>query len=168
MAVYLGLGSNLGARHTHLETALAEMTARGVTIVRRSAIYETEALLPAGAPDDWDIAFLNMVAEVQTSLSPHDLLAVLKTIERKMGRRDLGRWAPRVIDIDILFYHDLRFCDDRLTIPHPEMENRGFVLVPLAELAPDLQIVLRNGPDKGQNRTIGALAQSFELNRFSL
>ena len=134
--VYLGLGTNLGDREANLRKAEEDL-GRHVTIVERSAVYETD---PVGYEDQ--PAFLNTVLYGRTDLAPEPLLDFVKEIEREMGRTPSFQNAPRVLDIDILLYGfasgDLFVHrSDRLVIPHPRMHERGFVLVPLAELAPD-------------------------------
>ena len=130
--VYLGLGSNLGEREQNLATALARLQER-LRLVAVSALYET-------AP--WGITeqppFLNAAVAAETDLSPSDLLAFVKGVEREMGRQPSGLWGPRLIDIDILLYGDLVLQTPGLAIPHPNLAERPFVLVPLAEIAPDV------------------------------
>ncbi len=130
--VYLGLGSNLGDREGNILKAIGRLRER-VRILRVSSLYETE---PVGYTEQpW---FLNAVCAGETALSPHALLDFIKSIERELGRTGGVRWGPRPIDIDILFYNSLVFSDAALTIPHPRLHERRFVLVPLAEVAPDL------------------------------
>jgi len=130
--VFLSLGSNIGNRAKNLSRAMEELSRRGVKIVRQSAMYETE---PVGVRDQaW---FLNCVVEVETALAPRRLLATLLDIEAGMGRQRTVKYGPRVIDLDILLYGDEIVDEPGLTIPHPRMAERKFVLVPLAEIAPD-------------------------------
>jgi len=131
---FIGLGSNMGDRERAIERAI-ELLSRtpGIELVRSASLYETEPVGYSSQP--W---FLNTVVEIRTELSPRELLAALKEIERRMGRRDGRRWGPRVIDLDILLYGGLRVEEPDLVIPHPELERRRFALVPLAELAPEL------------------------------
>jgi 2-amino-4-hydroxy-6-hydroxymethyldihydropteridine diphosphokinase len=130
--VYLALGSNLGDREKNLDDALTKIS-RFVDIERRSSIYETE---PWGVREQpW---FLNLVCTGKTKLSPVDLLRRCKRIESEMGRLDGLRFGPRPIDIDILLYDRLIELSPALTIPHPRMHERAFVLVPLNEIAPTL------------------------------
>ena len=135
--IYLALGSNLGKREEYLAQARSVLVAFDIELVKASSIHETPALMPLGAPPQWDIPFLNQAIEVKTHLGPHDLLAVLKHIESELGRKPEARWAPREIDIDIIAYDDVLMVDDMLTLPHPQMDTRRFVLEPLAEIAPD-------------------------------
>jgi len=128
--VYLGLGSNKGDRLAYLQSALTETAKLVGTVVHTvSSVYETE---PVGNRDQAE--FLNAVAEVETSLPPHDLLRKLKRIEKDLGRNDWIRWGPREIDIDILYYDDAVLKDASIQIPHREVANRRFVLVPLNEI----------------------------------
>ena len=131
--VYLGLGSNLGDRAKNLERAI-ELIGRRLKILHLSPVYETEQV---GVPDQ--PKFLNMAVEVQTHLPPENLLTLLKGMEKMLGRGTAGSDAPRVIDIDILFYGDLKMTSDSLTIPHPRLPKRAFVLAPLNDLAPRLK-----------------------------
>lgn len=130
--IYLGLGSNLGDRETNLAKALQAL-AHKVTIGSVSSIYETEPVGYHNQP--W---FLNMVCRGTTHLAPFDLLSFAKEIETQLGRVPSFPNAPRPIDIDILFYDDQVIKTETLTIPHPRINERTFVLVPLAEIAPDL------------------------------
>ncbi len=133
VTVYLGLGSNLGDRHQNLEKAL-DYLAQRLRIGKKSSVYQTEPVGNTHQPD-----FLNMVLEVKTMLRPDDLLVLTQGIERKMGRQPGSRNAPRSIDIDILFYSGDELDKPALTIPHPRLFKRAFVLVPLNEIAPDLK-----------------------------
>ncbi len=129
--VYLGLGSNRGDRLELLRAALAAASELDRTSVRAiSSVYETE---PVGEKDQSE--FLNAVVEIETALSPHDLLRELKAIEEKLGRKNRVRWGPREIDIDILYYDNTVLKDDSIQIPHGEIPNRRFVLIPLNEIA---------------------------------
>ncbi len=129
--VLLGMGTNLGDRAGNLALALRHISARA-SVERVSGCYETE---PVGYLDQ--PVFLNMACAVTTALAPRNLLVFLKGIEKEMGRTPTVRDGPRLIDIDILFYDDLVFTEGDLIIPHPRLHERGFVLVPLAEIAPD-------------------------------
>lgn len=132
--VYLGLGSNKGERLSFLSSALSGIAQLPRTKVAAiSSVYETE---PVGKKDQPE--FLNAVAEVHTELPPTVLLRELKNLERDLGRLERTRWGPREIDIDILYYDDLVFQDELLRVPHNELANRRFVLIPLNEIAPGL------------------------------
>lgn len=133
---YLGLGSNLGNRMAFLRGGRDLLVSKpGIDFVKASGIYETEAVGgPPGNP-----LFLNTVLEITTSLSPQELLEACLAVEDDFGRSRPVRWAPRTLDIDILFYEDLVVCEDALSIPHPRLHERAFVLAPLLEIAPDLR-----------------------------
>lgn len=132
-AVYLALGSNLGDRLQNLRDAAARLRAE-VFQARVSRVYETEPWGVTAQP-----RFLNMVLAGETGLDPHALLNFAKGIERAMGRMPTLRYGPRIIDIDILLYDDLLIKTGRLEVPHPRLGERRFVLVPLAEIAPELR-----------------------------
>lgn len=133
--VYLGLGSNMGNRREQIDDALGFLVKSGVHVVRRSSFYETQ---PVGIADQpW---FLNAVVAVQTDLGPSDLLALCKEAERRGKRTHTVRFGPRTIDIDILLYKGRSYRDSSLQIPHPRMHERRFVLVPLVEIAPGINI----------------------------
>ena len=129
--VFLGIGTNLGDRERNLQAALAILSQKMV-ILKESSIYQTA---PWGYLDQ--PAFLNQVIEVQTDLSPLNLLGFLKDTEKALGRQANFRYGPRLIDLDILFYGNRIIQTPRLQIPHPRIAQRAFVLVPLAEIAPD-------------------------------
>lgn len=133
MLSYIIIGSNQGEREEILNSAKVELTNFVGNIVAESAIYETEA---------WGFSsqskFLNQVIAFETSLNPHDLLKIILQIEKKLGRkRECTQYADRVIDIDILFYDHLIIKEQHLTIPHPRLAERKFVLIPMAEIASD-------------------------------
>jgi 2-amino-4-hydroxy-6-hydroxymethyldihydropteridine diphosphokinase len=130
--VHIALGTNLGDRPANLKAALAALPP-ALTGLAGSPVYETP---PWGVIDQ--PAFLNMVVRGETSLAPEDLLAHLKHLESELGRLPSIRYGPRLIDLDILFYDDLVLDTPKLTIPHPHLHKRAFVLVPLADLAPEL------------------------------
>jgi len=131
--VFIALGTNLGDRLANLRSAI-ESLAQDVLVTRESTIYETP---PWGYTEQ--PAFLNMVVEAATSLNPRDLLDYLKKREDELGRIESFRYGPRQIDLDILFYDDLVLNEDDLQIPHPRLHERAFVLVPLADLAPEFE-----------------------------
>lgn len=131
--IYLGLGTNLGNRCENLLSAAALLPPK-VVILAQSPIYQTP---PWGYTDQAD--FLNQVIKAETALAPKKLLKYVKKIEKKVGRTATFRWGPREIDIDILFYNDLIYKEKKLTIPHPRLHQRAFMLVPLADLAPEMQ-----------------------------
>lgn len=128
---YLILGSNVGAREIHLSTAREHIVRRLGPISRSSSIYESD---PWGYHDQ--PSFLNQVIEVETSLDAFNLLKTIQSIEKVMGRKRNGKWRERIIDIDIAYYDDMVLSSDKLTLPHPGIPHRRFVLVPLCELIP--------------------------------
>ncbi|MFH1484852.1 MAG: 2-amino-4-hydroxy-6-hydroxymethyldihydropteridine diphosphokinase [Chloroflexota bacterium] len=134
VTLYLSLGANLGDREANLSEALRRLEDRRVALEVVSSIYETE---PVGYTDQ--PRFLNAACRARTELSPEQLLKVIKDIEREMGRVPSFPDAPRPIDVDILFYGDQVIETPDLTIPHPRLAERAFVLVPLAEIAPELR-----------------------------
>lgn len=134
--VILGLGSNLGNRKAMLDAAITAL-ADILTDMRCSAMLETPALLLEGSPAEWNIPFLNMAVAGECAFSPQDLLVRIKQLEQSLGRKDRGRWGPREIDIDILAMDDLVLELPELSVPHKELPNRSFALIPFAELAPD-------------------------------
>ncbi len=153
---YLGLGSNLGDRLGNLRRAVALLGQRdGIRVVRSSRVFETEAVGPP-QPD-----YLNAVAEVETSLTARQLLDECLAIERDIGRVRTERWGPRVIDVDLLTFDDQRIDEPGLTVPHPRMHERGFVLVPLLEL--DADPPLPNGRRVAELRLGGDIALGVRL-----
>ena len=130
--IYLALGTNLGDRFANLQAAIAALPP-AVRVLAQSPVYETP---PWGLADQ--PAFLNMALKGQTTLAPLELLQHLKLLETELGRLPSVRWGPRRIDMDILFYDTLILATPELTIPHPHLHERAFVLVPLVDLAPDL------------------------------
>lgn len=146
--VYLGLGSNLGDRAANLREAIQRLTEK-VTIRSVSSLYETEPWEPATRPANYagcslpkgvsdQPAFLNAACMGETDLSPQDLVRFTQSIERQMGRVPTRRWGPRLIDLDILLYGDWILNTPDLTVPHPRLTQRRFVLVPLAEIAAEV------------------------------
>jgi len=131
---YISLGSNLGNREKNIQSAIKLISCTpSITIVNLSPIYETE---PVGFKEqNW---FLNAVIELETTLLPQKLLVVLKEIEAKLGKKIERKWGPRTIDLDILLYDDIILDLPDLQIPHKLMHERRFVLVPLAQLSPNL------------------------------
>jgi 2-amino-4-hydroxy-6-hydroxymethyldihydropteridine diphosphokinase len=133
---YIALGSNLEAPAEQVRAALAALAeSAGVRLVRASSLYRTA---PVGYLDQPD--FINAVAELDTTLTPHQLLDTLMAVEARFGRVRTFRNAPRVLDLDVLLFDDVTLDDERLTVPHPRMHERAFVVVPLAEIAPDIAV----------------------------
>jgi 2-amino-4-hydroxy-6-hydroxymethyldihydropteridine diphosphokinase len=128
---YLGLGSNLGERERFLADAIGTL---GGSVTAVSDVYETE---PVGGPDGQG-PFLNLVVELDTDLDPHELLAVCRRLESAAERVREVRWGPRTLDVDVLWIDGVALDDPELTVPHPRMRERRFVLAPLSEIAPDL------------------------------
>lgn len=159
---FVALGSNRGDREGHLRAGLRRMAAAGVVPTAESGVWETEPL--HGAGPDW---FLNMVVAIETDLLPHEVLDVLLAIERRAGRVRSGRNAPRELDLDILDLGGIRIHGERLSVPHPRLWERGFVLAPLAEIDPErvhpitgesIRAVLA-GLDDGEIRRRGRLSR---------
>lgn len=150
--VYLGLGGNLGDRAANLREARRRLVQGGVEVDRCSSLYETE---PWGVVDQ--PRFLNAVCRGHTGLDPEALLRLAKRIEAEMGRVPAVRYGPRPIDIDILLYDQRRIATPELTIPHPRLRERAFVLVPLAEIAPDL---LLPGDGRAVRELLAALGET--------
>lgn len=131
--LYLSLGSNLNERYANLRRAIG-LLREHMSVTAISPVYATE---PWGDRDQ--PAFLNVCVAASTTLAPHDVLHLIKSIEQEMGRQPSRHWGPRLIDIDIIFYDNLVLRDEGLTIPHPRLAERAFVLAPLADLIPDFR-----------------------------
>lgn len=129
---FISLGTNIGNREQNLKTALEELS-KFVNVIKKSKIYETEPMDYKDQP-----LFLNMVIEIKTELSAHELITKLQKIENKMGRIKKMKKGPRIIDLDILYYNNEIINEPNLKIPHPRAYKRDFVLTPLKELAPNL------------------------------
>ena len=152
--VYLGLGSNLGHREENLQNAISTLSAiDGIRVKTISSCYQTEPVGPVTNQDD----FYNIVAEIETTAGPGELLALIDSTERRVGRIRGERWGPRVIDIDILLWEDRVIDEDGLIVPHPELTNRAFVLVPLTEIAPD-------AIDPATRKSVAELASQLDDN----
>lgn len=136
--VVLGLGSNLGDRSNYLELAISKLEKQEIiSNITLSSIYQTKALLLENSPKEWDIDFLNMAVRGGTKLAPEELLNAIKMIERDIGRKHTGRWAPREIDIDILAYGEEVIHHPLITIPHPSLLDRVWAITPLSEVYPE-------------------------------
>ena len=149
MRAFLGLGSNIGDRRAILRAAVAAIG----DLVAVSPVYETD---PVGGPEQGP--YYNIVVQLETERSPHELLGLCRELELEAGRVRVIRWGPRTLDVDVLLVGDLRVDDEELTVPHPRMAQRNFVMAPLLDLAPDLDV---SGYDPasaiGDVRNIGAL-----------
>lgn len=133
---YIALGTNIGDRLKNIKLALFHLNnEQGIKIKAMSSIYETD---PVGYEEQ--DPFLNMVIEVKTSLTPQQLLNICLSIEKTLGRKRIIRWGPRTIDLDILLYNDENMETENLTIPHPRMHERAFVLIPLLEINPLIRL----------------------------
>lgn len=153
-SVYLGLGSNMGDRQEKLNFALDTLRNHAdIALIKVAPVIETD---PVGYLAQ--AKFLNTVAEIKTELAPALLLAVLQQIEQAAGRVRTVNWGPRPLDIDILLYDNLVFSEPNLTIPHPHLRQREFVLLPLAHIAPHLPVP----PD---NRTVRELLDQYQQSR---
>jgi 2-amino-4-hydroxy-6-hydroxymethyldihydropteridine diphosphokinase len=130
---FIGIGSNVGDKISNCKRAIAEITQHeGNRLIAQSSLYKTE---PIGyTQQDW---FINCVIEIETNLTAYELLNVLEGIELSMGRKRSFKWGPRIIDLDILFFNQETIQCEELMVPHPELEKRAFVLVPLCEIAGD-------------------------------
>jgi 2-amino-4-hydroxy-6-hydroxymethyldihydropteridine diphosphokinase len=146
---FLGLGSNMGDRRRHLSRALSGLP----DLVRVSTVYETA---PVGGPDGQD-DYLNIVAELDTTLSARELLAVAQRLEEQAGRVRTVRWGPRTLDVDVLLIEGVAIDEPDLVVPHPRMWHRRFVVEPLAELAPDLVPAGALIASGGEVRAVGML-----------
>lgn len=161
--VYLSLGSNIGARAEHLERAIHALEEAEVHVIARSSVFETEPQDVIGQP--W---FLNGVVECETHYFPLQLLGALQRIESELGRarRAVARRGPRTIDIDILLFGNIVMDTPRLTIPHPRMLERRFVLAPLLEIAPELKHPqTKEALSKYLGKVAGQRARKFEASR---
>ncbi|MDF2531929.1 MAG: folK [Clostridia bacterium] len=133
---YLGLGGNIGNVKENMQEALRLLQANNaVKLIKQSSYYETA---PVGfEQQEW---FLNIVIEIETELPPYELLELCNKVEHKLKRERLIRWGPRTIDIDILLYEGFESNEPKLSVPHPRIQERAFVMIPLLEIAPDLKI----------------------------
>lgn len=133
--IYIALGANIGERAAQLSAAIDEMERAGLHVTKQSSVYETA---PVGYTEQ--PSFFNMVVEVESRQSSDELLKTLQQIEQRLGRERLFKNGPRTIDLDILFYNGEDIQSEHLTVPHPRMQERAFVLAPLAEIAPKLVV----------------------------
>lgn len=140
--VYISLGSNLGDKKQNLISALKELQKNNIKIYAISPIYETPALLLNNSPTEWNLPYLNCCIKVDTILNPQELLKLLKIIEDHLGHDHLHRWAPRIIDLDILFYKNQIINTIDLIVPHQQIENRYFILDALSFIYPEKALEL--------------------------
>jgi len=162
ISAFLGLGTNLGNRLCNLKVAVKKINQINNCVVQKiSSVYETPPLGPSSQNN-----YYNVALRILTDLSPINLLSELKQIERNMGRpKDYVKWGPRIIDCDILFYGDFAISSDLITIPHPELHHRNFVLVPLLELEnihhpvlkTSLHVLLEQIPDRDNIHFVGKI-----------
>lgn len=130
---FIGLGSNLGNRKKNINNSLRLLTEReGIEFVARASNYETE---PVGPIQPW---FINTAVKIETTSSPEEILAGCKEVEKRIGRVDSLKWGPRLVDLDLLLVNGYVLEERELKLPHPQLEERRFVLLPLLELEPDL------------------------------
>ena len=157
--VYIGLGCNLGERMQSLHSAIAALDALTSTgNIQCSSFYESEPMGPADQPD-----YINAVVGLLTTLQPHELLEALQLIEHQHGRIRTGeRWGARTLDLDLLLYGEQQINTDDLTVPHPGIPDRSFVLLPLAELAPGINV-----PGFGQIDDLLRECQQFGIRRLN-
>jgi 2-amino-4-hydroxy-6-hydroxymethyldihydropteridine diphosphokinase/dihydropteroate synthase len=157
--IILGLGSNSGDRLDNLRGAyLALKKNKKLKIIAASPLYQSDALLPKSADQDWNRFYLNLAIQIETSLSPLECLHQIKEIEKNLGRKKSKRWAPRVIDIDILAWEEKVIESDNLTIPHLGLCDRPFALWPLADLAPNWIFPCQR---KDKNQTAAMLVEKW-------
>jgi 2-amino-4-hydroxy-6-hydroxymethyldihydropteridine diphosphokinase / dihydropteroate synthase len=148
--VILGLGCNIGDRLKNLREALNYLQKiSDLKIYQVSPVYESDALLPENAPSEWNIPYLNLAISCQTALEPKELIIKLKAIETKMGRATHLYWSPRIIDIDILAWHENFYKTEELHIPHQYLTERPFAMWPLADLVPDWIYCQPSTPETG-------------------
>jgi len=131
---YVGLGSNIGDRLAHLKAAVQALETRGIVVKEASSVYETD---PVGPPQP---DFLNAAVALEADLPPVELVAALKEVEAEIGRQQAERWGPRVIDLDLLLYGEQTVSEPGITVPHPELTNRAFALVPVLEMDGDVEL----------------------------
>jgi 2-amino-4-hydroxy-6-hydroxymethyldihydropteridine diphosphokinase/dihydropteroate synthase len=162
--VILGLGSNEGHCLTHCRRALNALREHPqINVLATSPVYHSDALMPEHAPAHWNKPYLNAAVSIATSLGPDALVSELKHIERQLGREQKAHWAPRVVDIDLLIYHDQVLQTDHCTVPHPGLLERPFALWPLLDLLPHWRIP---PPGRQHGQMAAALTTSWG-DRFS-
>lgn len=152
---YVALGSNLGDRLVQMQSALDRLSCDALRICQVSPVYENRAV---GMGEEAD-PFLNAIAEVETSLAPHDLLDRCLEVEQRLGRVRTGEWAPRTIDLDVIAYGQEEIQSERLYVPHPRIAERDFVVHPLSVITPDLMV---------RGERIGDLAAAMPMDELTL
>jgi 2-amino-4-hydroxy-6-hydroxymethyldihydropteridine diphosphokinase len=159
VTAYIGLGANLDNPADHVRRALQDLAAIARTrVVARSPLYRSGPLGPQDQPD-----YINAVARLETGLTAQALFQELLAVERRHGReRDGRRWGPRPLDLDLLLYGDLRLDHAELTVPHPGLHERAFVLYPLADIAPELRIPGLGGVRELRDRCTGPKPERLE------
>jgi len=159
--VYLSLGSNIKNKRKNLQNAIKLLKKNNIKILKISSLYKTEPVGYKNQP-----YFFNICIKAKTTLNPKELLYIIKKIEKQMGRKSHVKWGPRIIDIDILFYNNIILKGKQLTIPHPEIKNRKFVLIPLNEVVKKiyysnkyliLKNIIKNNKFKEGVKKIGVL-----------
>jgi 2-amino-4-hydroxy-6-hydroxymethyldihydropteridine diphosphokinase len=159
MKAYLGLGSNIGDRLSYINKAIDKIRSlRETKLTRSASMYETAAW---GKEDQED--FINTVVEIETMLTPQELFKEVKAFEKELERSRTERWAEREIDIDILFYGDSIIKDDSINIPHAQIENRRFVLVPMNEIAPGF---VHPGLNKSISELLNSTKDILEVKKY--
>ncbi|WP_282156152.1 2-amino-4-hydroxy-6-hydroxymethyldihydropteridine diphosphokinase [Cytobacillus gottheilii] len=139
---FISLGSNIGDRFSYLQDAIEMLSSnKKINMVNYSSVYETD---PVGYEDQ--DRFLNMVIQVDTELSPYELLEICLAAEQELGRKRLIKWGPRTIDLDILLYNQDNIESEKLTVPHPRIQERAFVMIPLLEIKPDITLPAMDMP----------------------
>lgn len=147
---YLGLGTNIGDRLNYLKQACMLVDSyESINLIKKSKIYETKAWGYTNQSD-----FLNMCIEIETSISPQELLKICNEIEGKLNRERIIRWGPRTIDIDILFFNDIILEEENLEIPHPRIQDRAFVIIPLMDI--NSKLIIKNKSIDGYLKTLTA------------
>ncbi|HBF12778.1 MAG TPA: 2-amino-4-hydroxy-6-hydroxymethyldihydropteridine diphosphokinase [Deltaproteobacteria bacterium] len=157
--IFIGIGANLGSPLAQCQRALTLLSGHPqLHLVRTSSFYESEPLVPGGVSPKTVPCYVNAVCEMTTELSPAKVLEILIQIEKEMGRERRAKWESRIIDLDFLAYENVVLNSSQLTLPHPEMAHRSFVLVPLCEIAPQwMHPVLK--------KTVGEMVQLMGQNQ---
>lgn len=136
MILAIGIGSNLGNRSENIYKAIDLLEQKGITLLNKSLIYQNKAWLTENAPVEHDIDFLNLVVTAETNYSPHQVLNILKQVEKECGQVDKKNWGPRIVDLDLIFYDQIIINESDFILPHKAMLERPFVLLPLLQIAP--------------------------------